>query len=141
MSFSRHNCLRSLGAYACFLAVMAIYAPQGMIAWWAGTGACCKSDYCPIYVHHSSSAPAATEHDGMNCEHEAAGKAGMAACTMNCCHDTEKVLTAPVIFLPNVAAEPAKISVVACLAELRTEIHEKFGNKPLSPPPRFLTVA
>jgi len=145
MRFSRYKLMRCLGAYGCLLAVMAIYAPQGMIAWWAGTGACCKAEYCPIHEHHSSkasNAPAATaEHDGMNCEHEAAGKGGMAACTMNCCHDTEKVLTAPVIFLPNVAAEPAKISVVACLAELRTEIHEKFGNKPLSPPPRFLAAA
>jgi hypothetical protein len=141
MSSLRYNWLRSIGAYACLLAVMAIYAPQGMIAWWAGTGACCKSDYCPIHEHHGSKAAAAGEHDGMNCEHEAAGKAGMAACTMNCCHDTEKVLVAPVIFLPNAAAEPARIFVVARVAEAQPEIHEKLGGKPLSPPPRFLVTA
>jgi hypothetical protein len=144
MSSSRQNLLRSLGAYACLLAVMAIYAPQGMIAWWAGTGACCKAEYCPIHAHRSSgasSAPDASEHDGMNCEHEAAGKAGMAACTMNCCHDTEKVLVAPAIFLPNAAAEPARIFVVARVAEAQPEIHEQLGSKPLSPPPRFLVAA
>jgi len=145
MSSSRYKLLRSIGAYGCLLAVMAIYAPQGMIAWWAGTGACCKSEYCPIHAHHSSKASnapaAAAEHDGMNCEHEAAGKAGMAACTMNCCHDTEKVLTAPVMFLPNVLTEPTKLFVVARVAEARPEMHEQLGTKPLSPPPRFLAVA
>jgi len=77
----------------------------------------------------------------MNCEHEAAGKAGMAACTMNCCQDTEKVLTAPVIFLPNVVAEPANVSVVARVAEARPAIDEQLGSKPLAPPPRFLAAA
>jgi hypothetical protein len=123
---------------------MLIYAPQGMIAWWAETGACCKAEYCPIHAHHSSSAssaPATSEHDGMNCEHGAAGKSGMAACTMNCCHDTEQVLTTPMIFLPNAAGEAATTFVVARVAEARPEIHEQLGSKPLSPPPRFLTAA
>jgi hypothetical protein len=144
MSSLRYNWLRSFGAYACLVAVMVIYAPQGMIAWWAGTGACCKSDYCPIHAHRSSgasSAPDASEHNGMNCEHDAAGKAGMAACTMNCCHDTEKVLVAPVIFLPNAADEPAEMLAIARVAESRTEIQEKLGSKPLSPPPRFFVAA
>jgi hypothetical protein len=123
------------------LAVMLIYAPQGMIAWWAGTGQCCKSDYCPIHEHHRSSAAASSEHEGMNCEHDAAGRAAVAACTMNCCHDTEKVLTAPVMFLPNVLTEPTKLFVVARVAEARPEMHEQLGTKPLSPPPRFLAVA
>jgi hypothetical protein len=123
------------------LAVLLIYAPQGMIAWWAGTGQCCKSDYCPIHEHHRSSAAASGEHEGMNCEHDAAGKAGMAACTMNCCDDTERVLTAPVMFLANVSAEPTKLFVVARVAESLTEIDEELGNTPLSPPPRFLVTA
>jgi hypothetical protein len=141
MTSSRYNLLRSIGAYGCLLAVMVIYAPQGMIAWWAGTGACCKSDYCPIHEHRRSNAAASSEHDGANCEHEAARNAGMTACTMSCCHDTEKVLVAPVIFLPNAADEPTQMFAVARVAESQREIAEKLGSKPLSPPPRFFVAA
>ena len=137
----RYNYLRSIGAYACLLAVVLIYAPQGMIAWWAGTGECCKTDYCPIHEHHRSNAAASSEHDGMNCEHDAAGKVGMAACTMSCCHETDKALVAPAIFLPGAGAEPAKIFVVARVAEAQSEIQEKLGSKPLSPPPRTFRFA
>jgi hypothetical protein len=141
MTAARYNPLRSIGAYSCLVAVLLIYAPQGMIAWWAGTGACCKSDYCPIHEHHGSKAAAAGEHDGMNCQHDAGEKAGMAACTMNCCDDPEKVLVAPVIFLPNAADEPAPMFAVACVAQMRFEMQKKLGSKPLSPPPRFFVAA
>jgi hypothetical protein len=141
MSSLKPDFLRSLGAYACLLAVMLIYAPQGMIAWWAGTGACCKAEYCPIHEHHRSNAAASTEHDGMNCEHDAAGKAALAACTMSCCHDTEKVLVTPVIFLPGMTSEPAKIFLVARVAASLKETHERIGSKPLSPPPRTSVAA
>jgi hypothetical protein len=141
MTSSRYNLLRSIGAYGCLVAVMVIYAPQGMIAWWAGTGACCKSDYCPIHEHHRLEAATSGEHEGMDCEHDAAGNAGMAACTMSCCHDTEKVLVAPVIFLPNAPDRPAQMFAIDRVTESRREIAENLGSKPLSPPPRFFAAA
>ena len=142
MASPRQNWLNSLGAYACLVAVLLIYAPQGMIAWWAGTGACCKSDYCPIPEHHRTKPTSPAEHAGMECEHGAsAAKAGMAACGMSCCHDSERALMAPVVFVLAPATQPQGLASVARVAESPAAKDFAQSSKPLSPPPRIPVAA
>jgi len=153
-AMSSYRIVRAIGAYACLLATMLIYAPQGMIAWWAGTGRCCESGYCPILGHHrakESQAGAAGEqrtehsahHQGMDCEHEAGSgsTAGMAACTMSCCHNTERATMAPVVFLPDSATETVCLASVARIAEPPVIQDISQSSKPPSPPPRSLNAA
>jgi hypothetical protein len=139
MATSKNNWLRLLGGYACLLAVMLIYAPQGMLAWWTATRACCKSSYCPIPEHHRTpKAPTSSEHDGMNCEHSAPG---LAACTMSCCHDKENALMAPVAFVLEASMALRTTTLVSRLAQAPAgkDIVQSF--EPHSPPPRLTAAA
>jgi hypothetical protein len=131
----------AMGAYACLVAVMLIYAPQGMIGWWAGMGVCCEADYCPIPGHHRQNARAAAEHQGMECEHGMTGKAGIAACGMSCCHETERALLAPMVFVIAPVAERPGLASVARVAEPPTVQDILQSSKPLSPPPRLVAAA
>lgn len=139
MASSKNTWLRMLGGYACLLAVMLIYAPQGMLAWWVGTRACCKSNYCPIPEHHRpAKAPASSEHDGMECEHS---KPELGACTMSCCHDKENALMAPVTFVPEESAELHTTTLVSRLAFAPSSNDIVQSFEPLSPPPRLAAAA
>jgi len=138
MVFSRSNKLRSLAGYVCLLAVLLIYAPQAMLAWWTGTGACCTSDYCPIHMHHAPSNAATEAQDGMHCERSAPG---LAACTMSCCHDTETALLTPVVFVlyPTISLQP--LAQAEPVQERPAEQGILQSSKPPSPPPRFNIAA
>src|SRR5262249_3651823 len=93
----RSKCVRRISGALCLTAALFLLMPQVILAWWTATGACCRSNYCPIPGHHPSpKAPASTEHDGMECEH---GAPGLAACTMSCCHDKKNALMAPATFV------------------------------------------
>ena len=139
MAQSKNNWLRMLGGYACLLAVMLIYAPQGLLAWWTSTRACCKSSYCPIPEHHRpSKAPASSEHDGLQCEHSAPG---LAACTMACCHNKENALMAPVAFVLEESAALRTRAVATRLAQAPESKDIVRSLEPLSPPPRLAAAA
>jgi hypothetical protein len=138
MMSSRSNCVRSLRGYVCLLAVLAIYAPQSMLAWWTGTGACCTRDYCPIHAHHQQSNTAKQEQDGMHCEH---GAPGMAACTMSCCHDTQQAPMSPVAFVLERSVQLEGLSNVAQISDPGTVQSILQSSKPVSPPPRFVAAA
>ena len=139
MSSSRSKSPGSLTACACLFAVMLIYAAQGLIALWAGTGACCKSNYCPISEHHHHrNAPAPSEQHGMDCEHD---MAGMAACSMSCCNETQQALSGPVVFVLHAPAKLPGLSIVARVSEKLTSKDILQDSKPLSPPPRFGVAA
>jgi hypothetical protein len=135
MALSKNGWLRKFGGYLCLLGVMLIYAPQGLLAWWTGTGACCKSSYCPIPEHHRlSKPPASTEHDGMECQHSTPG---FRACTMSCCHEKENALMAPVTFLLEQSAELHKTTLVSRLSLAGSSKNSVQSFEPLSPPPRL----
>ena len=139
MLSSRSNWVRSLGGCSCLLAVMLIYAPQGMLAWWTGTGACCTADYCPIHAHHQRSSPvAAEEQDGKHCEH---GAPGLAACTMSCCHDTQVALMAPVVFVLQTTITLQALADTAPVLEQSAAQDILQSSGPPSPPPRFAIAA
>jgi len=127
--------MRRFVGCACLLAALLLYAPLGMLAWWTGTRACCKSNYCPIAEHHKSSpAPTNTEHHGVECEHSAPG---VAACTMSCCHDKESALMAPFAFVLDSATIPPTTILVSRLQDAPPSEDISLRIKPLSPPPRF----
>jgi hypothetical protein len=139
MALPKNNWLRRLGGYACLLAVMLIYAPLGLLALWTGTGACCKSGYCPIPGHHRQAhSKADGEHNGMDCEHSAPG---LAACTMSCCHDKEHALVAPVSFVLEESMAPRTTTLVARLAPTPPSKSIAQSFEPLSPPPRLAATA
>ena len=115
---------------------MLIYAPY--IALWVGNGACCQGSYCAIREHHHQIAPASNKQHGMDCEHD---MAGVAACSMSCCHDTQQALLGPVVFVLDVPAELQGLSSVARVSEQPATEYILQDRKPLSPPPRFFVAA
>ena len=136
MSSSRSKSLGSFNAYACLLAVALIYAQ--LIALWAGTGACCNSNYCPIQAHHHRNAPASNEQHGMECEHD---MARTATCSLSCCQDTQQALVGPVVFVLQAVPELQGLSNVARGSEQPATKDILQDRPPLSPPPRLLLTA
>jgi hypothetical protein len=74
----------------------------------------------------------------MECEH---GTAGMAACAMSCCHETQQTLVGPVVFVLQPAVELLGLSSVARASEHPATKDILQNRKPLSPPPRLLITA
>jgi hypothetical protein len=139
---SRSKWVRSIGSCVCLFAAMAIYAPQALIGWWAGTGACCKSEYCPIPEHHRTQRAGQTQHRGMECDHDAAAApAGLAPCAMSCCHQTERALMSPMVFVLNVAMQPQELSSFARVTSSPASKELPQSFEPLSPPPRLAISA
>ena len=130
---------RSIASYAGLLAVLFLYVPQGMLAWWAGTGGCCKSDYCPIHEHHGPLGQTQRAANAeMDCEH---GAPALAGCSLSCCRDTQQALVGPVVFLVTASfrlEEPAGLSRVS---EASAERDKAPSTIPPAPPPRFLVAA
>lgn len=135
----RHqNRWRSFFAALCLIAVVLLYAPFGAAAWALHTGKCCTSDaQCPIHGHRHAQIPAGAKH-AMDCGHE---MSTMAQCSMSCCHNPERPAVTPAIF---VLAAPLTISAAATfesLAALTGPENSVNSLEPLSPPPRFSTLA
>jgi len=137
MQTSRQSRRRSISAGICLLAVVLLYAPLAVAAWSSHQMACCASGQCPIPAHHHQKTPAAPANH-MDCGHE---MAGMTACSMSCCHDSDRSLVASIAFvLPQSVAVAPSAAVTSPIA-LAKPLDFPRSIEPLSPPPRYFSVA
>jgi hypothetical protein len=137
MQTSRQNRRRSISAGICLLAVVLLYAPLAGAAWASRQMACCASGQCPIPAHHHQKTPAAPA-DHMDCGHE---MAGMTACSMSCCHDSDRSLVASMAFVLPPSTVAAKAAAIKSPIKLTKPLDFPRSIEPLSPPPRYFSVA
>jgi hypothetical protein len=134
---------KRLAAVFCLLAVSLLHVPMALAAWSIEAGLCCTGDYCPILAHHHHQTPAAPAAGKMDCGHDMGDheQRGMSKCNMSCCHDSGGPAIASVAYvLPLVVSEeglPPAYSPV--MLAKQTSSFPK--TKPLSPPPRFRSLA
>jgi hypothetical protein len=127
---------RKAAALVCLATLTFLYAPVAGALWSAHAASCCLGDHCPIPEHHHRRAPQPEPAHEMECEH--GSSAGLAACSMNCCHDPERSLTGTVLFVLPVPTKFA-IALPTARATLPTDAPAAFfGRTPDSPPPRTL---
>jgi hypothetical protein len=124
------------------LAVMLLYARPAAAAWWAHSSACCTSGQCTIKAHHHqqhhSVVPERGPGHSMRCGHD---MPGMTACSMSCCQDSDHAAVTSTIFvMPDVISSlsPASYMSSVTLAQLSDLLR---SIEPLSPPPRFVSMA
>jgi hypothetical protein len=137
MKSARQSRRRSIAAGICLLAVVLLYAPLAGAAWSSRQMACCASGQCPIPAHHHQNSPAAPANH-MDCGHE---MAGMTACSMSCCHDSDRSLVASMAFVLPPPAVAAEATSIKSPIELAKPLDFPRSIEPLSPPPRFLSAA
>jgi hypothetical protein len=137
MQTARYNRWRSISASICLLMVVLLYAPLAGAAWSSHQMACCASGQCPIPAHHHQKTPAAPA-DHMDCGHE---MAGMTACSMSCCHDSDRSLVASMAFVLPPSAVAAEATAIKSPIELTKPLDFPRSIEPLSPPPRFIPAA
>ena len=127
----------------CLVAVLLMYAPFAAFAYSARAMSCCTGDQCPIREHHHQAMPIAS-NDAMDCGHDMSGMngmSGMTACTMSCCHQTDRPVLTPVAFLlPELASTSALASATLPVGMLKQNDLPR-AIEPLSPPPRFSAAA
>src|SRR5258708_1088708 len=137
MQTARHNRRRSISASICLLVVVLLYAPLAGAAWSSYQSACCTSGQSPVPPHHHQKTPAVPAND-MDCGHE---MSGMMACSMSCCHDSDRSLLTSIAFvLPPPAAVAASAAIKSPI-ELAKPLDFPRSIEPLSPPPRFVSAA
>ncbi len=133
----RHNRSRSISASICLLVVVLLYAPLAGAAWSSYRSACCTSGQCPIPAHHHQKTPA--EHaNHMDCGHD---MTGMMACTMSCCHDSDRSLVTSIAFVLPPSVAVAASAAIESPIELAKPFDFPCSIEPLSPPPRFVSAA
>ena len=137
MQMSRQSRRRSISASICLLMVVLLYAPLAGAAWSSRQMACCASGQCPIPAHHHQKTPAAPANH-MDCGHE---MAGMTACSLSCCHDTDRSLVASMAFVLPPSAVAAEATIIKSPIELAKPLDFPRFIEPLSPPPRFIPAA
>src|SRR6266851_8698431 len=128
---------RSISAVICLFLVVLLYAPVAGAAWSSYQSACCMSGQCPIPGHHHQKTPAAPANH-MDCGHD---MSGMMACSMSCCHDSDRSLVTPMAFvLPlSIAVDPS--AAINSPIVLTNPMDFPRSIEPLSPPPRFISAA
>jgi hypothetical protein len=137
MLTARQHRRRSILASICLLMVVLLYAPLAGAAWSSYQMACCLSGQCPIPAHHHQRTPAAPANH-MDCGHD---MSGMMACSMSCCHDSDRSLIASIAFvLPPSAAAASAIAIKSPIKLAKPLDFPRF-IEPLSPPPRFIPAA
>jgi hypothetical protein len=117
--------------------VVLLYAPLAGAAWASRQMACCASGQCPIPAHHHQKTPAAPANH-MDCGHE---MAGMTACSMSCCHDSDRSLVASMAFVLPPSTVADKATAIKSPIQLAKPSDFPRSIEPLSPPPRFLSAA
>jgi len=137
MQMSRQSRRRSISASICLLMVVLLYAPLAGAAWASRQMACCASGQCRIPAHHHQKTPAAPANH-MDCGHE---MAGMTACSLSCCHDTDRSLVASMAFVLPPSAVAAEATIIKSPIELAKPLDFPRFIEPLSPPPRFIPAA
>jgi len=128
---------RSISASICLLVVVLLYAPLAGAAWSSYQSACCMSGRCPIPGHHHPKTPAARENH-MDCGHD---MSGMMACTMSCCHDSDRSLVTSIAFVLPPSVTVAALAAIKSPVELAKPLDFPRSIEPLSPPPRFSSAA
>ncbi len=126
---------RSISASICLLVVVLLYAPLAGAAWSSSQSACCTSGQCQVPAHHHQKTPA----NHMDCGHEMSS--GMMACSMSCCHDSDRWLVVSMAFVL-----PASVAVDVAAAinspmELTKASDFPRSIEPLSPPPRSVSAS
>jgi hypothetical protein len=137
MQTAHHNRQGSVSASICLLAVVLLYAPLAGAAWSSYQMACCTSGHCPIPAHHHQKAPAAPANH-MDCGHE---MSGMMACSMSCCHDSDRSLVTSMAFVLPPPALVAAVAAIKAPIEVAKPMDFPRSIEPLSPPPRFHCAA
>jgi hypothetical protein len=126
-------------AYAsiCLLVVVLLYAPLVGAAWSSYQSACCTSDQCPVPEHHHHKSPAAPANH-MDCGHD---MAGMMACSVSCCHDSDRSAVTSIAFvLPPLMAVHSS-SATKLPVQLARPLDFPRAIEPLAPPPRLAPAA
>src|SRR6267143_6953353 len=95
MHTARQNRRCSIAASICLFMVVLLYTPLAGAALWSYQMACCRSGQCPIPAHHHQKTSAAPANH-MDCGHE---MSGLMACSMSCCHDSDRWLVASIAFV------------------------------------------
>jgi hypothetical protein len=137
MTLRDHHRRRSICAGICLLAVVLLYAPLAGAAWSSYQSSCCMSGQCTIPGHHHQKTPAVPANH-MDCGHD---MSGMMACSMSCCHDSDRSPVTSIAFVlpPSVAiAAAAAIDLPSALAK---PSDFPRSTEPLAPPPRFVSAA
>jgi hypothetical protein len=137
MQTARQNRRRSVAASICLLMVVLLYAPFAGAAWSSYQSACCMSGQCKIPAHHHQKTPAAPARH-MDCGHE---MSGMMACTMSCCHDSERSLLTSIAFVLPAGVSAAQSTTISSPIELSKPLDLPRSIEPLCPPPRFVFAA
>jgi hypothetical protein len=144
---THHNRQKLLGALACLLAILSLYAPLGAAAFSPSVMACCTKGFCNIPQHHHKNKVAAVNHDSAaaheaqheDCGHNmAANVTGMSDCSMDCCQEHKTPAIGSVTFvMPAVFFAPISMHVTRA-AETAHAIEIPRAIEPASPPPRLL---
>jgi hypothetical protein len=137
MQTERQSRRRSIAASICLLMVVLLYAPLAGAAWSSYQSACCMSGQCKIPAHHHHKTPTAPANH-MDCEHD---MAGVMACAISCCHDSDRSLVTPIAFVLPTAVAAAPSAAVTSPVELAKTVDSPRSIEPMSPPPRFISAA
>jgi hypothetical protein len=127
---------RSYSASICLLVVVLLYAPLVGAAWSTYQSACCTSDQCPIPEHRHHKSPAAPTNY-MDCGHD---MVSMMACTMSCCHDSDRSAVASIAFVLPPVIVARESAAITSLVQFATTLDFSRSIEPLSPPPRLASA-
>jgi hypothetical protein len=145
-----------LGALACLLAIVFLYAPMTVAAFSPSAMACCTAGFCNIPKHHhkkqvATSPDSAVTHEAghEDCGHDSSAKvggkvadnmAGMNDCSMDCCQTHEApAAVGSVTFVMPPAFFVAVSMHVTRANEIARAIEIPRAIEPDSPPPRLLS--
>jgi hypothetical protein len=141
-----------LGALACLLAILSLYAPMAAAAFSPSAMACCTAGFCNIPGHHhkgkvATSPDSTSTHEAghEDCGHDMSAKvagkmAGMSDCSMDCCqtHEAPAAVGSVAFVMP-----PAFFVAISMHVTRATEVARAIeiprAIEPDSPPPRFLS--
>jgi hypothetical protein len=118
---------RSITASFCLLVVVLLYAPLAGAAWSSYQSACCTSGQCQIPAHHHQKTPVAPANH-MDCGHD---MSGMMACSMSCCHDSDRSLVTSIAFVLPPAVAMAAAAAIESPIELAKPLDLPRSIEPL----------
>jgi hypothetical protein len=101
-------------------------------AWPALGAACCNDRQCKAPQHHHGATPQQPEA-AMECGH---AMAGMSACRMSCCHETERAVMTPTAFLLPGSVEIQAPTMFEAAKKNSNSVEIPCPFEPQSPPPR-----
>jgi hypothetical protein len=134
-----HNRSNRFAASLCLLAVLLLHGPLAAEAWDSARMACCTGSQCSVASHrhaHNSSSKAASSSQAEDCAHQASAALKVDSCTMSCCHDGERAMIAPGLFLLPQTHIFVGIVQIGFAAVRAKSAEVSFGLEPPLPPPR-----